>query len=202
MKSGSEHVTWQHGRVDRAARRALLGHGGATVWLTGLPGSGKTTVAVAVEAALIARRVAAYRLDGDNVRHGLCGDLGFSPEDRTENIRRAGETAKLFSDAGFVTLASFISPYTEDREQVRAIHEGAQIPFLEVFVSCPLAVAEARDPKGLYKRARAGQIRGFTGIDAPYQSPDAPTVVLRTDEMSLEAEVATVIGALESANVL
>lgn len=190
------NVTWQHGTVDRAARRALLGHGGATVWLTGLPGSGKTTIAVAIEAALVASGALAYRLDGDNLRHGLCGDLLFSAKDRAENIRRAGETARLFADAGLIVLASFISPYASDREIVAEIHEKASLPFLEVFVECPLVVAEARDPKGLYKKARAGEILGFTGVDAPYEEPGAPALVLRTHEMSLAEEVDVVLDAL------
>lgn len=150
------NVSWQEGAVDRAARRSLLGHGGATVWLTGLPGSGKTTIAVALESALVARGALAYRLDGDNLRHGLCGDLAFSAADRAENIRRAGETAKLFADAGLIVLASFISPYEDDRARVAEIHDKAGLPFVEVFVACPLEVAEARDPKGHYRRARAG----------------------------------------------
>lgn len=195
------NVTWQEGKVDREARARLLGHGGATVWLTGLPGSGKTTIAVAVEAALIARGLLAYRLDGDNVRHGLCGDLAFSAEDREENIRRAGETAKLFADAGLIVLASFISPYEAGRRRVAEIHDAASLPFFEVFVQCPLEVAEQRDPKGLYRRARAGEIRGFTGIDAPYEAPDEPALTLATHEASLEQEVAAVLALLESRSV-
>jgi adenylylsulfate kinase len=190
------NVTWQEGSVDRQARGNLLGHGAGTVWLTGLPGSGKTTIAVATEAALVQRGVLAYRLDGDNVRHGLCGDLAFSADDRAENIRRAGETAKLFADAGLIVLASFISPYADGRERAAEIHRVASLPFFEIHVECPLAVAEERDPKGLYKKARAGELRGFTGIDAPYEAPTAPALVLRTHEMSLADEVEAIVGLL------
>ena len=148
-----------------------MGQRGGTVWLTGLSGSGKSTVAVALEKALIARGRHAARLDGDNVRLGLCANLGFSPEDRAENIRRIGEVAKLQAQAGLVCLASFVSPYAADRDRVRKLHEDAGVAYLEVFVAVPLSVAEARDPKGLYAKARAGEIRGFTGIDAPYEEP-------------------------------
>jgi adenylylsulfate kinase len=192
----SDNVVWQPGEVSRRDRARLLGHGGATVWLTGLPAAGKTTIAVAVEAALIARGVLSYRLDGDNVRHGICADLGFDAHARDENIRRVGEISKLFADAGLVVLASFISPYRDGRAQVRAIHEAAKIPFVEVFVDCPLEVAEARDPKGMYARARAGEIHDFTGVDAPYEAPLSPDLHLRSDEHTLDDEVARVIGAL------
>ena len=196
------NVTWQHGEVGRERRVRLLGHRGATLWFTGLPGSGKTTVAVALEAALIARGVLAYRLDGDNVRHGLCGDLGFSATDRAENVRRAGETAKLFADAGVVVLASFISPYAEHRHRVASVHRAATIPFFEVHVHCPLSVAEARDPKGLYAKARAGELSGFTGIDAPYEAPETPALQLRTHETSLDEEVAALVALLTAHDIL
>jgi adenylylsulfate kinase len=191
-----KNVVWQPGNVERSQRAKLLGHAGATLWLTGLPGSGKTTIAVAAEEALIKMGVNAYRLDGDNVRHGVCADLGFSADDRDENIRRIGEIAKLLADAGMVVLASFISPYRAGRLRAREVHDAADLPFIEVFVDCPLEVAESRDPKGMYKRARAGDIVGFTGIDAPYQAPVSPDVHLRTDQQSLDEEVALLIDAL------
>ena len=175
---------------------------GATIWLTGLSGSGKTTIAVAVEAALRGRGVACHRLDGDHLRHGLCADLGFSPADRDENIRRAGEVSRLFAEAGLVSLASFISPYAAGRLRVRRLHEQAGLAFLLAHVDCPLAVAEARDPKGLYRRARAGELADFTGVDAPYEAPEAPDVVLRSDVMSVEEEVAALLAALVARDVI
>jgi adenylylsulfate kinase len=202
MADRTPEVTWQAGTVSHEARHALLGHKGATVWLTGLPGSGKTTIAVALEERLIARRVLAYRLDGDNLRHGLCGDLGFSEADREENIRRAGEAAKLFADAGVVVLASFISPYRGARERVARIHAEAHLPFLDVFVDCPVELAEQRDPKGLYAKARAGKVRGFTGVDAPYEAPESPAVHLRTAELSVAEEVDLLCDALARAGVI
>jgi len=188
------------GRVDEATRRALLGHSGATVWFTGLSGSGKTTVANAVEAALIGRGVLASVLDGDNVRHGLNRDLGFSPEDRTENIRRVGEVCRLMADAGVVVLASFISPYAADRDQVRAAHEG--VPYLEVFVDTPLEVCESRDVKGLYAKARTGEIPEFSGISAPYEAPSSPDVRIDTTAHDVDASAEIVIAALEAAGVI
>lgn len=165
------NITWHEGDITRSMREAALGQRGATVWLTGLSGSGKSTLAVQLEKLLHQAGRHAYRLDGDNVRHGLCANLGFSPEDRAENIRRIGEVARLLSDAGLITIASFISPYRDDRTMVRRLHQTAGLPFFEVYVDCPLEVAEQRDPKGLYRKARAGEIRGFTGIDDPYEPP-------------------------------
>src|SRR3954454_8024170 len=156
----STNITWHGGAVTRADRQRLLGQRGVTLWMTGLSGSGKSTIAVLVEQMLIARGKLAYRLDGDNVRHGLNRNLGFSADDRTENIRRIGEVAKLFTDAGVIAIASFISPYRRDRSAVRALMKPGD--FVEVYVDTPLQVAESRDPKGLYKKARAGQIKGFT----------------------------------------
>ena len=164
------------GLVGAADRVALLGHGGRTVWFTGLSGSGKSTLAFAIEEALVARGVAAYVLDGDNVRFGLNRDLGFSAEDRTENVRRIGEVCRLFQDAGLVVLSAFISPYRADRDAVRALHpEGS---FVEVFVDAPLDICEARDVKGLYARARTGEIPEFSGISAPYEAPEAPDITV------------------------
>ena len=179
-KAASEPVSMNilraEGLVGAADRVALLGHGGRTVWFTGLSGSGKSTLAFAVEEALVARGVAAYVLDGDNVRFGLNRDLGFSAADRTENVRRIGEVCRLFQDAGLVVLSAFISPYKADRDAVRALHpEGS---FVEVFVDTPLDICEARDVKGLYARARTGEILEFSGISAPYEAPEAPDITV------------------------
>ena len=172
----STNILRVEGLVGAADRVALLGHGGQTVWFTGLSGSGKSTLAFAVEEALVARGVAAYVLDGDNVRFGLNRDLGFSAADRTENVRRIGEVCRLFQDAGLVVLSAFISPYRADRDAVRALHpEGS---FVEVFVDTPLEICEARDVKGLYARARTGEIPEFSGISAPYEAPDAPDITV------------------------
>jgi len=195
-KQISTNVTWHDGEISRENRFEILRQKGITIWFTGLSGSGKSTVAVALEKALFAMGKLSYRLDGDNVRLGINKNLGFSEEDRTENIRRIGEVAKLFGDAGTISLSSFISPYKADRDQVRALHEAADLKFVEVFVDCALSVAEERDPKGLYKKARAGEIKNFTGIDDPYEAPVNPEIHLRTDVMSLEEEVAIIIDYL------
>ena len=172
----STNILRVEGLVGAADRVALLGHSGRTVWFTGLSGSGKSTLAFAVEEALVARGVAAYVLDGDNVRFGLNRDLGFSAADRTENVRRIGEVCRLFQDAGLVVLSAFISPYRADRDAVRALHpEGS---FVEVFVDTPLDICEARDVKGLYARARNGEIPEFSGISAPYEAPEAPDITV------------------------
>jgi adenylylsulfate kinase len=196
------HITWHEGDVTREERQTNLGQKGLTVWMTGLSASGKSTIAVALEKVLLARGRHAYRLDGDNIRFGLNRNLGFSAEDRAENIRRIGEVAKLFSDAGIITITSFISPYRQDREGVRKLHEGARLPFLEVYVDCPLDEAERRDPKGLYKKARAGEMKGFTGIDDPYEPPERPELVLRTDRLSVADSVAELLAALERRGLL
>lgn len=174
----------------------MLGHSGCTLWLTGLSGSGKSTVGVALEQALNARGVLAYRLDGDNVRHGLNANLGFGADDRKENIRRIGEVAKLFADAGVVTISSFISPYQLDRDQVRKIHEDAGLKFLEVFINTPIEICEQRDPKGLYKKARAGEIKGFTGIDDPYELPENPEIEVKTGDLSVQEAASQLVDAL------
>ena len=184
----STNVTWQDGKVSASDRSAFLGHKGVTIWFTGLSGSGKSTIAVALEGALMEKQKLSYRLDGDNIRLGINKNLGFSAEDRTENIRRIGEVAKLFSDAGIITLASFISPYLADRDNVRQLHVSADIAFVEVFVDCSLASAEARDPKGLYKKARAGEIKNFTGIDDPYEAPTNTEIHLISDKMTVDEE--------------
>ena len=196
------NVYWHEGEITKKDRAKLLGHKGATLWFTGLSGSGKSTVAVALEQALHAKGKLSYRLDGDNVRLGINKNLGFSAEDRTENIRRVGEVSKLMADSGVIVLNSFISPYQVDRDQVRALHEAADIPFIEVFVDCSLDEAEKRDPKGLYKKARAGEIKNFTGIDDPYEAPANPEIHLHTDKMSLEEEVNVMMAALEELGVL
>lgn len=190
------NIVWHEGEITREDRAKVLGHKGCTLWLTGLSGSGKSTVGVALEKALMMRGVLAYRLDGDNVRHGLNANLGFSAEDREENIRRVGEVAKLFADSGVVTISSFISPYQRDRDQVRVIHEQAGLPFLEVFIDTPIEVCEQRDPKGLYKKARAGEIKGFTGIDDPYETPQCPEVHIRTDNQSVEQSAEQLVEGL------
>jgi len=181
------NIHWHDGNISREERWKALGCSGATLWFTGLSGSGKSTVACALEQALVNEGVGCYRLDGDNVRHGLNKNLGFSAEDRAENIRRIGEVAKLFADSGCLAITSFISPYRADRARVRASHEAAGLSFLEVFIDTPLEVCERRDPKGLYKKARAGEITGFTGIDDPYEAPDRPEIHVRTDGQPIEA---------------
>ncbi len=177
----SPNVVWHPGELARAERWEALGGAGATVWFTGLSGSGKSTVAAAVEAALVQRGRPAYLLDGDNLRHGLNGDLGFTAADREENVRRASEVARLFADAGVVALVPLISPYRAGRDRARAIHEVAGLAFIEVFVDTPVELCERRDPKGLYAKARAGEITGFTGVDDPYEPPLAPELVLTPD---------------------
>lgn len=180
-------VFWHEASVTKADRQALNGHKSCILWFTGLSGSGKSTLANALAKALHQRQVRTFVLDGDNVRHGLNKDLGFSPEDRMENIRRIGEVAKLFVEAGIITLTAFISPYRSDREQVRALVEEGE--FIEVYVKCDLATCEERDPKGLYRKARAGEITNFTGIDAPYEEPLNPEITIDTRKLSVEEAV-------------
>jgi len=196
------NVHWHHGEINRPQREELLGQKGATLWFTGLSGSGKSTVAVALESVLHEMGRLSYRLDGDNVRLGINKNLGFSAEDRAENIRRIGEIAKLFVDAGVIALSSFVSPYRADRDAVRALHDASDMPFIEIYVECPLDVAEERDPKGLYKKARAGEIKNFTGIDDPYEAPTQPELVLNTAEMTLEEEVQTILNFLRERGIL
>ena len=196
------NVHWHGGEINRPERAQLLGHGGATLWFTGLSGSGKSTIAVGLEQALYQRGVLVYRLDGDNIRLGINKNLGFSAEDRAENIRRVGEVSKLFVDGGVIVLSSFISPYLVDRQIVRELHEADNMPFIEVFVDCSLEAAEQRDPKGLYKKARAGEIKNFTGIDDPYEAPEAPEVHLHTDQQSLEEEVEYLLDLLEKQGLI
>jgi adenylylsulfate kinase len=201
-KQVATNITWHEGAVTRAERESNLGQKGVTLWMTGLSGSGKSTIAVALEQVLLQRGHHAYRLDGDNIRHGLNKNLGFSAADRTENIRRIGEVSKLFADAGIISVTSFISPYRADRDIVRKLHDDAKVPFYEVYVDAPLDVAEQRDPKGLYKKARAGELKGFTGIDDPYEAPERPEIHLRTDECSVEESVRRIIAWLERKGIL
>ena len=196
----SRNITWHHGHLDPDQRERLLGQRGAVVWFTGLSASGKSTVARQVERRLVAQGRNAYVLDGDNVRHGLNRDLGFSPEARTENIRRVGEVAKLMADASLVVLSAFISPYRRDRDAVRALLEKGR--FFEVWVDVDLSVCEARDPKGIYKRARSGEIPQFTGISAPYEAPLQPELVLKTETESEIESCDRVIALLTEAGVL
>ena len=177
----TEHVTWHAGVIDADEREARLGHRGAVLWLTGLSGSGKSTVAVEAERRLVESGRPAFILDGDNVRHGLCADLGFSEADRRENIRRVGEVALLMAEAGLTVLVPLISPYRSGRDAVRARAGEAGVRFAEVWVATPLAECEARDPKGLYAKARAGEITNFTGIDDPYEQPLQPELVVGAD---------------------
>ena len=183
----SEHVTWHAGTVTGEDRARVTGGNGVTVWLTGLSGSGKSTIARVAEADLVARGRAAYVLDGDNLRHGLNADLGFSDADRSENVRRVGTVAKLLADAGIVVLVPGISPFAADRDRIRVDHEQSGLAFLEVFVDAPLEVCEMRDPKGLYAKARAGEITNMTGLDSPYEEPTSPG--LRLDSANENPEV-------------
>jgi adenylylsulfate kinase len=200
-KQVATNITWHEGTVTNQERSSNLGQKGCTLWMTGLSASGKSTIAVVLEQVLLQRGHHAYRLDGDNIRMGLNKNLGFSAEDRAENIRRIGEVAKLFADAGIITVTSFISPYRTDRDLVRKLHEDAKIPFFEVFVDLPIEVAEQRDPKGLYKKARAGQIKGFTGIDDPYEAPAQAELHLRTDKLSVAESVEQLLDLLEERGV-
>jgi adenylylsulfate kinase len=194
-ESKSTNITWHAGQVSRQDREKLLGQRGCTVWLTGLSGSGKSTIAVAAEKALASKGRLTYILDGDNIRHGLNANLGFSPADRTENIRRIGEVSKLFTDAGVIVFTSFISPYRADRDAVRKIMgEG---DFIEAWVQASVDTCESRDVKGLYKKARAGQIPEFTGISAPYEEPLKPEVVLDTNGQTVDQSVASLIAYLQ-----
>ena len=199
MTAGSSpNVVWHESGVSRAERWATRDVRGATVWFTGLSGSGKSTIASLVAVELTKRGVLTYTLDGDNVRHGLNGDLGFSAEDRTENVRRVAEVARLFADAGVVALVPIISPYRAGREHARVLHEAAGLDFVEVFVDAPLDVCEARDPKGLYAKARAGELTGFTGVDDPYEPPLSPELVVTSADTEADDAAAMVVALLES----
>ena len=192
----SQNIFWTEGKITARARALRSGHRGAVVWFTGLSGAGKSTLAQALERDLFHHGMHTYVLDGDNIRHGLNSNLGFSPEDRVENIRRVSEVAKLMADAGAVVITAFISPYRMDRRRAREIALEGNAEFIEVFVDAPLEVCEARDPKNLYKKARAGKIREFTGIDAPYEAPEDPEIVVRTDQQTVDESVATILEQL------
>jgi adenylylsulfate kinase len=194
------NVTWHEGSVTRDERQKLLGQKGVTVWMTGLSASGKSTIAVILEQMLLHKHKHAYRLDGDNIRMGLNKNLGFSAEDRAENIRRIGEVAKLFTDAGVIAITSFISPYKKDRDAVRALNKPGE--FVEVYINVSLEAAEKRDPKGLYKKARAGQIKGFTGIDDPYEAPENAEIVIDTEKMKPEQAAEQILTYLEERGYL
>jgi adenylylsulfate kinase len=196
----SANLTWHSGTVTRHDRQRLLNQKGITLWLTGLSASGKSTIGCIVERLLLEREKLAYRLDGDNVRHGLNKNLGFSAEDRAENIRRIGEMAKLFTDSGVIVIASFISPYRADRDAVRA--NLAPGEFVEVYVKVSVEAAERRDPKGLYKKARAGEIKGFTGIDDPYEAPEHPEIVIDTEATDPDSAATQIVRYLESRGYL
>ena len=196
----STNIVWHQGSVIRSRREALNGHESVLLWFTGLSGSGKSTLAHAVEERLHQDRCVTFVLDGDNVRHGLCSDLGFTEQDRVENIRRVGETAKLMLDAGVITLTAFISPFRQDRERVRSLFPRGD--FLEVYCRCPLDVCEKRDVKGLYKKARAGEIPHFTGISSPYEEPIEPELVVDTSVTTLEKSVTAVLELLQQRGVI
>lgn len=194
------NIIWHQSEVNQAAREELLKQKGVVIWFTGLSGSGKSTIANQVANGLHQLGKLTYVLDGDNIRHGLNKNLGFSPEDREENIRRIGEVAKLFADAGIIATTAFISPYRKDRDKAREILEDGR--FIEVFVDCPLEVCESRDPKGLYKKARAGEIKEFTGIDAPYEVPENAEIVINTNDLDLAASTQKVIDYLSDKGTL
>ena len=193
-KQKATNITWHEGYITREDRETLLKQRGAVLWFTGLSGSGKSTLARGVEQRLYKMGHLSYVLDGDNVRHGLNKNLGFSPEDREENIRRIGEVAKLFYDAGVFAMTAFISPYRKDRDLARGLIDDSR--FVEIYCACSLETCEVRDPKGLYKKARAGEIQEFTGISAPYEPPKAPEIVLETDRLSIDASVDRVLDYL------
>lgn len=196
----AQNITWHAAQVTQADRENLLGQKGALLWLTGLSASGKSTLAREVESRLFEQKKLVYVLDGDNVRHGLNKNLGFSPQDREENIRRIGEVAKLFADAGLITITAFISPYRADRDKVRALLDAGR--FVEIFVKCDLDVCEKRDPKGLYKKARAGEVKEFTGISAPYEEPLRPELVIDTSHESVDQSVRKIIEFLTTKGYL
>ncbi len=194
------NITWHEGSVRKQDREKLLGQKGVILWFTGLSGSGKSTLAHHVEKQLAQRGNLTYVLDGDNIRHGLNKNLGFTPEDREENIRRIGEVAKLFSESGVITMAAFISPYKRDRDRIRNLVDEGE--FIEIYVKVPLEVAEERDPKGLYEKARSGEIDNFTGIDAPYEEPENPEIMIDTGSTDLEESVETVVTYLEKEKII
>lgn len=196
------NITWHEGHVGRSERESLLRQRGVTLWFTGLSASGKSTIAFTLEHALVQLGRMAYVLDGDNIRHGLNKNLGFSAADREENIRRIGEVAKLFGDAGLIVMTSFISPYRKDRDTVRALHAAANLPFVEIYVATPIDTCEVRDPKGLYKKARAGELKNFTGIDDPYEAPENPELVIDATNTSPQEATLQILAYLKERDLV
>lgn len=196
----NNHITWHQTAVTKEDRHLLNGHRSCVLWFTGLSGSGKSTLANAVDKALYQQRFRSYVLDGDNIRHGLNSDLSFKKEDRKENIRRIGEVAKLFVDSGQIVSSAFISPFREDRQLVRKMFAAGE--FIEIYLNCPIQVCEHRDPKGLYRKARKGEIPEFTGISSPYETPDHPEIIIETDKMTIEQSVDTVLSYLKEKEIL
>lgn len=196
MHTKATHIVWHTSKVTKEDRQKLNRHRSCVLWFTGLSGAGKSTLAVELEKVLFDRQIRTYVLDGDNIRHGLNKNLGFSPEDRKENIRRIGEVAKLFVDAGMFVLTAFISPYREDRDMVRSMFQDGE--FIEIYVKCSIEECEKRDPKGLYQKAKRGEIKEFTGISAPYEAPEACEVTIETDQYSVEKSVEILMNYLES----
>jgi len=196
------NITWHEGHVTREEREALLGQKGVTLWFTGLSGSGKSTTAFTLEHALVQAGRLAYVLDGDNIRHGLNKNLGFSAADREENIRRIGEVARLFADTGVIAMTSFISPYRKDRDGVRALHEKDGLVFIEVHMATPIDTCESRDPKGLYKKARAGQLKGFTGVDDPYEEPLKAELTIDATQTTPQQAAAQVLEYLKTRGII
>lgn len=194
------NITWHAAAVTKYDRHLQNGHGSCVLWFTGLSGSGKSTIANAVSSELYRMGISEYVLDGDNIRHGLNRDLGFSESDRTENIRRIGEVAKLFVDSGTIVTTAFISPFRSDRDQVRALFDERE--FIEIFVDCPLEVCERRDPKELYAKARRGEIKDFTGIDSPYETPESPEIIIRTDLLTIDKAVEKIFSYLQNKNII
>lgn len=196
----SNNITWHHPTITKIDRHLLNGHKSCVLWFTGLSGSGKSTLANAVDSALFGKQFRSYVLDGDNIRHGLNKDLRFRTEDRKENIRRIGEVAKLFVDSGLIVSSAFISPFREDRNSVRRMFDPGE--FIEIYLNCPIDVCEDRDPKGLYKKARIGEIPDFTGISSPYEIPSNPEIIIETDRMSIEQSVEKIISYLKDKKIL
>ncbi|MFB6367789.1 adenylyl-sulfate kinase [Paenibacillus elgii] len=200
MQIKSDNITWQQSAINKLDRQALNQHKSCVLWLTGLSGSGKSSIATELDRRFYSKKIRSYVLDGDNIRHGLNKNLGFSPEDRKENIRRIGEVSKLFVDAGLFTITAFISPYLEDREMVR--HMFSEGEFIEIYVSCPIEECEKRDPKGLYQKARNGEIKEFTGISSPYESPRNPELVIKTDKLTIDQSVDEIMQFLQNQNLI
>jgi len=190
----------QKGKITKQERWKLNGHKSALIWFTGIPGAGKSTLSYTLELILFKMGIRCFVLDGDNIRHGLSKDLGFSPEDRKENLRRVGEVAKLFVEAGIITIAAFASPYKADRERVRKLFEPGE--FIEIYVKCPLEICEKRDPKGLYAKAKRGEIKGLTGFDAPYEPPENPEIILETDKYSVEECIQKILNYLKEKEII